>query len=44
MQTINQFNNMFNETIDSLPKIKKDTETYKKVVNFINKKPPSSFC
>ena len=36
--TINQFNNMFNEVIDNLPTLKSDTDTYKKVVNFIHKK------
>ena len=35
---INQFNNMLNDTIATLPTLKNDTETYKKVVNFINKK------
>ena len=36
--SIYQFNNMFNETIDSLPTLKSDTDTYKKVVDFIHKK------
>jgi glycosyltransferase involved in cell wall biosynthesis len=35
---IKQFNNMFNETIDNLPTLKSDTDTYKKVVDFIHKK------
>jgi len=35
---INQFNNMLNDTIATLPTLKNDTETYKKVVNFISKK------
>jgi hypothetical protein len=29
---------MFNETIDNLPTLKSDTDTYKKVVDFIHKK------
>ena len=37
-RAINQFNNMFNETIDNLPTLKNDTDTYKKVVDFINVK------
>ena len=36
--TIHQFNNMINETIDNLPMLKEDTESYKKVVDFIHKK------
>jgi len=35
---IHQFNNMFNKTIDNLPMIKNDTETYQKVLDFIRKK------
>ena len=35
---IHQFNNMFNETIDNLPMLKNDTETYQKVVDFIHNK------
>ena len=35
---IHKFNNMFNETIDNLPMLKNDTETYQKVVDFIHKK------
>ena len=35
---IHQFNNMLNETIDKLPIIKKETDSYKRIVNFINKK------
>ena len=35
---IHQFNNMFNETINNLPTLKSDTDTYKKVVDFIHKK------
>ena len=35
---IHQFNNMLNETIDKLPIIKKETDSYKKIVNFIHKK------
>ena len=35
---IHQFNNMLNDTIATLPTLKNDTETYKKVVNFINKR------
>ena len=35
---IHQFNNMFDEAIDSLPMLKNDTDTYKKVLDFIHKK------
>jgi len=35
---INQFNNMINETIDGLPMLKEDTDSYNKVVDFIHKK------
>ena len=35
---IHQFNNMLNNTIATLPTLKNDTETYKKVVDFISKK------
>ena len=35
---INGFNNMINETIDNLPMLKEDSESYKKVVDFIHKK------
>ena len=37
-EAIHQFNNMINETIDNLPMLKEDTESYKKVVDFIHKK------
>ena len=36
--TIHQFNDMLDETISKLPILKNDTETYKKVVDFIHKK------
>ena len=32
------FNNMINDTIKNLPMLKNDTETYKKVVDFIHRK------
>ena len=35
---INQFNNMLNETIDKLPIIKSETDSYKRIVDFIHKK------
>ena len=35
---IKPFNKMINETIDNLPTLKSDTDTYKKVVDFIHKK------
>jgi len=35
---INQFNNMINETTDGLSMLKEDTDSYKKVVDFIHKK------
>ena len=35
---INQFNNMLNETIDKLPIIKSETDSYKIIVDFIHKK------
>ena len=35
---INQFNNMFKETAQNLPMLKNDTDTYKKVLDFIHKK------
>ena len=35
---IKPFNNMINETIDNLPTLKNDTDTYKKVVDFIHRK------
>ena len=37
-RAINQFNNMINETTDGLSMLKEDTESYKKVVDFIHKK------
>ena len=37
-KAIHQFNNMINETIDGLPKLKEDTDSYNKVVDFIHKK------
>ena len=37
-KAIHQFNNMFNVTIDNLPTLKNDTDTYQKVVDFIHKK------
>ena len=37
-KAINQFNDMINETIDKIPTLKNDTDTYKKVINFIHKK------
>ena len=38
LNAINQFNNMINETIDGLPMLKEDTDSYNKVVDFIHKK------
>ena len=35
---IHQFNFMINETIDGLPMLKEDTDSYNKVVDFIHKK------
>jgi glycosyltransferase involved in cell wall biosynthesis len=35
---IYQFNNMINDTIENLPMLKSDTDTYKKVVDFIHRK------
>ena len=35
---IHQFNNMFDGVIDNLPMLKNDTDTYKKVLDFIHKK------
>jgi glycosyltransferase involved in cell wall biosynthesis len=35
---IKPFNDMINETIDDLPTLKSDTDTYKKVVDFIHRK------
>ena len=35
---IHQFNNMFDGAIDNLPMLKNDTDTYKKVLDFIHKK------
>ena len=35
---IHQFNDMFNETIDKLPMIKNETDSYKKILDFIHKK------
>ena len=35
---IHQFNNMLDETIDELPIIKNETDSYKRIVNFIHKK------
>jgi len=35
---INQFNDMINETIDGLPTLKENTDSYNKVVDFIHKK------
>ena len=35
---IKPFNDMINETIDDLPTLKSDTDTYKRVVDFIHKK------
>tara|TARA_R110000796_G_scaffold61933_1_gene143163 strand:+ start:2018 stop:3361 length:1344 start_codon:yes stop_codon:yes gene_type:complete len=37
-KAIHQFNNMINETTDGLSMLKEDTESYKKVVDFIHKK------
>ena len=37
-KAIHQFNNMINGTIDSLPALKEDTDSYNKVVDFIHKK------
>ena len=37
-KAIHQFNDMINETIDGLPKLKEDTDSYNKVVDFIHKK------
>jgi len=37
-KAITQFNNMINETIDKIPTLKNDTDTYKKVMNFIHRK------
>jgi len=35
---IHQFNNMLNETIDKLPTLKNDTDSYKRILDFIHKK------
>ena len=35
---IKPFNDMINETIDDLPTLNSDTDTYKRVVDFIHKK------
>ena len=35
---ITPFNNMINDTIENLPMLKSDTDTYKKVVDFIHRK------
>ena len=35
---IHQFNNMLNETIDKLPNLKNDTDSYKRIVDFIHNK------
>ena len=35
---INQFNDMLNETIEKLPIIKNDTDSYKKILKFIHKR------
>ena len=37
-KVIIQFNNMINDTIKNLPMLKNDTDTYKKVVDFIHRK------
>ena len=37
-KAIYQFNDMINKTIDKIPTLKNDTDTYKRVINFINKK------
>ena len=37
-KAVHQFNNMINETIDGLPMLKEDTDSYNKVVDFIHKK------
>jgi len=37
-KAITQFNNMISETIDKIPTLKNDTDTYKKVMNFIHRK------
>ena len=37
-KAIIQFNNMIDETISKLPTLKNDTDTYKKVVNFVHRK------
>ena len=39
---IKPFNNMINETINNLPTLKSDTDTYKKVVDFIHKRGSAS--
>ena len=36
--SIKQFNNMLDETISNLPTIKEDTDSYKKIVDFVQKK------
>ena len=36
--SITPFNNMINDTIENLPMLKSDTDTYKKVVDFIHRK------
>jgi len=37
-KAIHQFNDMFNETIDNLPTLKEDTDSYNKIIDFIHKK------
>jgi len=37
-KAITPFNNMINDTIENLPMLKSDTDTYKKVVDFIHRK------
>ena len=36
--SIKQFNNMLDETISNLPTIKEDTDSYKKIVDFVQKR------
>jgi glycosyltransferase involved in cell wall biosynthesis len=39
---IHQFNDMLNETIDKLPTLKNDTDSYKRIIKFIHKKKSAS--
>ena len=39
---IHQFNDMLNETIDKLPTLKNDTDSYKRIIKFIRKKKSAS--